>query len=253
MTLSDLDEDCDPTADDTLERMKARDNLALSTMAKHAKILMNDIAAESGSIFRPIPGSLQLVLEKYKEFRDQAEKLMKAEKNRHEFGRIDRHKLSAAFMMAILAVKPLRITNGASAQNSVEKNINQILAFKTAVSILAIFIKAENRIAGNSGFTLSKAVFPKANGVSYVEHAYSALFHASMGPSPILTLPVAAHWMFYIEKFWTCATQFDEFASAPTVSPDVQDWQKKYNTNFDRRNHDLDFEYVQAPTKSHGP
>lgn len=141
------------------------------------------------------PQSCEQILHYYQQYRNDAKVLMKDDDPQRTFSRIDRHKIGAAFLMAILQVKPLRFTSPDAPRLAVEKYLNPILAFKTAVSILGIFLQ-HNQVP------LPQATFPAARGAHYLEHAYRALAHASGGDRQELNLPLLAHWMFYIEQYW---------------------------------------------------
>jgi hypothetical protein len=200
-----LSEDCNPSDDDTLERVKARELLLKKTMGLHGKNLID--AARCGPNLEVVwtTNSFDQVLSHYKDWRDQAKDLMQGNDANLPFGRIDRHKISAAFMMAIIHVKPLRLISKEASKIALIKYLNHALAFKTAVSILAIFSQHDKRVGTSRTGQLKMAVFPEAKGPDYLEHAYRALAHASGGDSKQLTLPVLAHWMFYIENYWLMA------------------------------------------------
>ncbi len=172
------------------------------TMGLHGKKLID--AAWCGPKLEVVwaTNSFDQVLFHYKDWRDDAKDLMHSSDANLPFGRIDRHKISAAFMMAIIHVKPLRLISKEASKIALIKYLNHALAFKTAVSILGIFAQHDERVGTIKSGHLKMAVFPEAKGADYLAHAYRALAHASGGDCKQLTLPVLAHWMFYIEKYW---------------------------------------------------
>lgn len=165
-------------------------------MAHHGKQLIIEVSRRYGKEVRWQPNCFEQILTFYSQYRNDAKSLMTGDDQYHSFSRIDRHKISAAFIMAILHVKPLRWIDKEAPRSILEKYLNQILAFKTAVSILAIFVRHD------ATAPMPKAIFPSAKGADYLEHAYRALGHATGGDRLDLNLPLLAHWMFYIEQYW---------------------------------------------------
>lgn len=145
--------------------------------------------------------ALDGLIDLYKKYRDEAEALMK---NLHDPGHallIDRHKIGASFIMAIIEAEPLAIKNGASPTHEGELLRNEALAFRTAVRILAGFNKHEARQKGITApqWTSPIAYPPTKDKKPYRHHAYRALYHARLQKK--LNLPVLANWLFYIEQY----------------------------------------------------
>lgn len=195
-----LSEDCSPADDDTPARKTAREKLLKVTMAHLGQQLIIEAKNRHGREVKWAPNCFEQVLTFYTQYRNDAKSLMTGDDRQNSFARIDRHKISAAFIMAILHVKPLRFTGQDTPKSMLGRYLNQILAFKTAIAIMAIF-------ARHDGNKLPKAIFPPAKGANYLEHAYLALGHASGGDKLALNLPLLAHWMFYIEQFWLAGKQ----------------------------------------------
>lgn len=149
------------------------------------------------------------VLDCYKKIRDDAKMLMDANQYRDHIMVIDRHKIAAAMIIAILEVEPLRLVNNLDAELVNERYANEILAFKTAVRILRIFSNHDAALrTGNAQAKSNLPVFPRPQGgVTYEHHAYRALRHARKQGKEHLNLPLLANWMFYIEKYWCIAEE----------------------------------------------
>lgn len=149
------------------------------------------------------------VLEQYKKVRDDAKLLMGGNLPVGHLLVIDRHKIAAAFIIATLDVLPLRLIGNQDAELEIETLANECLAFESAIRVLRIF--ANHDAASMAGSPEAKApglIFPPTeDGINYEHQAYRALRHARIQGGKNLDLPLLAHWMFYIEKYWRLASQ----------------------------------------------
>lgn len=141
------------------------------------------------------------LIDLYKKYRDEAEFLMKNLQDPGHALIIDRHKIGASFIMAILEAKPLGIKGGSEPTHEGELLRNEVLAFRTAVRILAGFNKHEARMKGTSSAHWSSPVVypPTKDSKPFKHHAYRALHHARKQER--LNLPVLANWLFLIEQY----------------------------------------------------
>lgn len=148
---------------------------------------------------------LEQVLDLYRQHRDKAAALMR---NYHEPGHLlvlDRHKIGAAFMLAILEAEPLQLCDDQKPQCEGEHLANAVTAFRTAVRIIVGFARHQARKEGNQQMLArwnAPLTYPQPRmGVlgDFRHHAYRAIHHAhSQGA---LNLPVVAHWLFVIEQY----------------------------------------------------
>jgi hypothetical protein len=116
---------------------------------------------------------------------------------------IDRHKIAAAFIMAILKVRPLKQKPGVQVTAEIDLLANEVLAFHAGVRILGVFANNDVRMVqvAKKDWKIEYPT-PKAKG-EYKHHAYRALRHGMKEQK--LNLPILAHWMFYIERYWQLA------------------------------------------------
>ena len=146
---------------------------------------------------------LKAVLDQYKKLRDQAESLMKSYGGPGHLLVIDRHKVGAAFILAILKVGPLKLKNGEKPTLEGENLANAVLAFRTAIRIVATFAKMEGRTRPDpilASRWRRSVVFPvPRDGKAYRHHAYRALHHSYRQNK--LNLPMLANWLFIIEQY----------------------------------------------------
>lgn len=184
--------------DDRPERANARVLLLVKQMGPVGQQLLQEFPGFSWK-----SSDLQRVLERYKHFRDEAERLMTGAIPPDHLLVIDRHKIGAAFILAILDVEPLKGPYPSPSQLEGERLINAILAFRTAVRIVGAFARLEARETSDSKMELKWKVpvkFPVTNdGIHYKHHAYRALFHGHRQRK--LNLPILAHWLFVIEQY----------------------------------------------------
>lgn len=150
---------------------------------------------------------LKEVLEKYREHRNSAEAAMGRYDDPGHLHVIDRHKVGAAFMLAILEVAPLRLKPGHSERLEGERLANARLAFQTAVRIIGAFARLEAR-KSNDDTSLTRwncsVVYPRPrDGKDFRHHAYRALHHSHRQGR--LNLPLLATWLFTIEQYNNCA------------------------------------------------
>lgn len=149
---------------------------------------------------------LKAVLEKYKEHRNSAEKAMGRYDDPGHLHVIDRHKVGAAFMLAILEVAPLRLQPGCSERLEGERVANAKLAFQTAVRIIGAFARLEAR-KNDDNDALNRwnrpVTYPRPrDGKDFRHHAYRALHHGHRQGR--LNLPLLAMWLFTIEQYNNC-------------------------------------------------
>jgi len=201
MTLtypSTLSEGHSSTQDDRPDQANARIHLLVKEMGPIGQQLVRDFPRFSWRA-----DNLRRVLERYRFFRDEAECLMSGgvAPPDHRLV-IDRHKIGAAFILAVMDVEPIR---GPSPQLEGERLINAALAFRTAVRIVAAFARLEERKAAGHYVKWGRTIcFPRTNdGLSYKHHAYRALFHGFTQRK--LNLPILAHWLFVIEQYHNLA------------------------------------------------
>lgn len=157
-------------------------------------------------------GGLEDVLDEYRRCRDEVKLLMGTHRVKsvippHRDGPpaheilIDRHKISASFLMAIVRVGPLHLHNDGKVSLEGELLANEILAFRTALRILGVFARMDVRVGITKVNLMETVVYPvPSDGKStYLHHAYRAIRHANKKGK--LSLPVLANWMFYIQKY----------------------------------------------------
>ncbi|WP_338844998.1 hypothetical protein V8J88_15030 [Massilia sp. W12] len=228
------EENISPYEDDSAQRSAARIALLKNAFEPSAKTLMNDLQRESGETWSLEKTAVHGILDSYVEYRDQAKRLMhpKDEANSKPlmYYRIDRHKIAAAFLLAILRHRPLRPPTGHNFRFMLQQYANEILAFKTAIRVLAIYAQHDAR--KQQQIQLAVPIYPNSNGVAYVEHAYRALRHANHHMPEKLTLPIVAHWMFYIEKFWhvgKLSKSLHASVTEPEASLALQDILQSFN------------------------
>lgn len=179
--------------DDTPERVDARVRLIEKIIHPVGCMLMNEFPALHWQA-----GSLTQLLQQYKQFRNEARKSMDGYTDMGHLLMIDRHKIAAAFIMAILKVRPLQMrTNAQPEKLEIGLLANEILAFQSGIRILGAF----SRHSDKAPTKLLDIHYPQpqADG-AYKHHAYRALRHGFRENK--LNLPLLAHWMFYIEKYW---------------------------------------------------
>ncbi len=181
--------------DDTLARDEARVRLIEKIIYPVGCWLIDEFPA-----LRWQADSLPMLLVEYKVFRNEARRLMDGYQNMGHLLMIDRHKIAAAFIMAILKVRPLQVVAGESSNLEISLLANEILAFQSGVRILGAF--AKHNATSSSKFLDINYPKPQADG-AYKHHAYRALRHGFRENK--LNLPLLAHWMFYIEKYWELA------------------------------------------------
>ncbi|MFA7242465.1 MAG: hypothetical protein WC091_20340 [Sulfuricellaceae bacterium] len=153
------------------------------------------------------------VIDLYKAYRDEAEALMRNLQDPGHALLIDRHKIGASFIMAIIEAEPLAIKDGALPAHEGELLRNEVLAFRTAVRILAGFNKHDARLKGISAPHWSSPVVypPTKDSKPYKHHAYRALYHARKQKR--LNLPILANWLFLIEQYNNYNNTFANFVS----------------------------------------
>ncbi len=179
--------------DDTPERVDARVRLIEKIIHPVGCLLMDEFPALHWQA-----GSLTQLLREYKQLRNEAKKLMDGYQDMGHLLMIDRHKIAAAFIIAILKVRPLQVRADATpAKLEIGLLANEILAFQSGVRILGAFA----RHSAKAPAKLLDIHYPppQADG-AYKHHAYRALRHGFREKK--LNLPLLAHWMFYIEKYW---------------------------------------------------
>lgn len=184
--------------DDRPQRESARVKLLVTQMGPVGKEL---ISAFPNLEWKAV--DLLEVLNQYKILRNQAESLMKRYDDPGHLLVIDRHKVGAAFILAILDVGPLKLKDGCAAQLEGEHLANAILAFRTAVRIVATFARLQGRHTSDQVLIerwKRPVEFPTPkNGNSYRHHAYRALHHCHQQKK--LNLPLLANWLFIIEQY----------------------------------------------------
>lgn len=113
---------------------------------------------------------------------------------------IDRHKIAAAFTMAIMNSKPMEYNAGTLEQSSLARLANETLAFLTAVKIIHDFLitRFKNNPDMAKKIANSVVAFPPANDHLYPIHAYKALFNAGHAG---LNSFVLANLYFLVESY----------------------------------------------------
>lgn len=152
----------------------------------------------------PDEACLKKLMWRYKAWRDTAERGMTGPGVSGKTGhllRIDRHKIAAAFLLAILDARPLKLKRGHSITRKGEALVNHSLAFRVAVRILRTYAIHEARVQNDSTALRrwEKFCFPRTrDNLDYREHAALAVFHAEQNNA--LNLPVVANWLFVLEQ-----------------------------------------------------
>ncbi len=184
--------------DDRPQREAARVKLIVTQLGPIGKELIQNFPSLHWTA-----DDLKKVLDRYKALRDEAEALMKGQDGHCHFFVIDRHKVGAAFILAILDVGPLKIRDGHQETLEGERLANAILAFRTAVRIVSSFARSQGRVAADAALSerwRRPVVFPvPRDGKSYRHHSYRALHHAYRQKK--LNLPLLANWLFTIEQY----------------------------------------------------
>lgn len=146
---------------------------------------------------------LKAVLDRYQTLRDEAETLMNGYDEPGHLHVIDRHKIGAAFILAVLDVAPLKLKPDCQATLEGERLANAALAFRTAVRIVGAFARLEGRKKPDP-LLLARwqraIVYPAPrDGNAFLHHAYRALHHGYRQKK--LNLPLLAIWLFIIEQY----------------------------------------------------
>ncbi|MEN9868336.1 MAG: hypothetical protein RL748_3926, partial [Pseudomonadota bacterium] len=123
-------------SDDTPERKEARFRLIEKIVHPVGCWLIDEFPA-----LRWKAGSLPLLLVEYVKFRNEARRLMDTYQNMGHLLMIDRHKIAAAFILAILKVRPLQLTSDEPVNLEIALLANEVLAFQSGVRILGAFAK----------------------------------------------------------------------------------------------------------------
>lgn len=184
--------------DDTVSRIEARVRLIEKIVYPVAKWIIDACP----TLQWDASSSLAL-LNEYKKLRNEAQKLMRGYRDPGHLLMIDRHKIAAAFIMAIVKARPLKPRAGSKPKMEIALLANEILAFQAGVRILGAFAynDASMQQVAKKDWPIEYPT-PKAKG-EYKHHAYRALRHGMQEQK--LNLPILAHWMFYIEKYWQLA------------------------------------------------
>ncbi len=113
---------------------------------------------------------------------------------------IDRHKIAAAFTMAIMNCKPMENSGGILKPSSLARLANEALAFLTAVKIIQDFLvkRFKNDPDMANKLANSAIIFPPANDHLYPVHAYKALFNAGHAG---LNSFILANLYFLVESY----------------------------------------------------
>lgn len=188
--------------DDRPEREAARVRLLVTQLGPVGKEL---IAAFPSLHWKAV--DLKTVLDKYKVLRNEVEKSMRGYDEPSHLHVIDRHKIGAAFILAILEVGPLKLKDGYTAQFEGERLANAVLAFRTAGRILGAFARLEGRKKPDPAL-LTRWQRPLSypaprDNKPFRHHAYRALHHGHREGR--LNLPMLAIWLFIIEHYNNCA------------------------------------------------
>lgn len=200
-----FDEDVTLSQDDEPEKVIARAKLICTQLMPVAGALV----ATSQTLEPPKSDSLKCVLWKYKHWRDTAERGMTGAgvggKTGHQV-QIDRHKVAAAFLLAIIDAHPITAKPGMPRTTKLDVVANFTLAFRTAINVLRVFgshkakIDADPVMQSVWGVKMGFIYPPTRDGRDYREHATLALYHAHQN-NRALNLPVISNWLFTLEQY----------------------------------------------------
>lgn len=200
-----FDENVSPSQDDVSEKVIARAKLIDTQLMPIA----GDLVAMSSRLEPPKSDGLKSVLRHYKRWRDTAERGMTGAgvsgKTGHQI-QIDRHKVAAAFLLAIIDAHPITAKHGMPRMTKLEMTANFTLAFRTAIRILRVFGAYKAKVKDDAKMRKvwdgSKRFIypPTGDGRDYREHATLALFHAHQNGNA-LNLQVISNWLFTLEQF----------------------------------------------------
>lgn len=200
--MSSIREDYSRDEDDRPEREAGRVSLV-----RDAVIPLVKQSLDAFDCFN-IPESkcFNTLLYRYKFWRDTAERGMTGAGVGGQTGhllRIDRHKISAAILLAVLDARPLQLKPGQSIKRKGEALANHNLAFRSAIRILKFYAIHEAVDHNDSEklklWTLDFCLPTTRDGLDYREHAALALFHAQQ--NNLLNLPIVANWLFMLEQY----------------------------------------------------
>lgn len=116
-------------------------------------------------------------------------------------GRIDRHKVGAALMLAVLQCRPLTAVSltGTDEHECFEYIPNEVLAFKTGLQMVVEFSRTKadkNHDVVRLNEISRSFQYPPADDGDYREHAYKALYYAQS-----LDIFILANLLFVLEAY----------------------------------------------------
>lgn len=206
-----FDEDITLSQDDEPGKIVARAKLICTQLMPVAGALV----ATSRVLEPPKSDSLKRVLYNYKQWRNTAERGMTGAgvggKLSHQV-QIDRHKVAAAFLLAIIDAHPITAKPGMPRTTKLDVVANFTLAFRTAINILRVFGSYKAKVDSDAAMQkiwASKTRFqypPTRDGRNYHEHATLALYHAHQN-NHTLNLPVISNWLFTLEQYHISAAK----------------------------------------------